>query len=83
MTALFPIKEFRAGKIQASIWKNEKEKNGHTVVQQSVKIQKQYKRSDGEYTKTDYFFAEDLSNLVLVAQKAFEYISLKERNPSD
>ena len=73
-----PIKDFRAGKIQASIWRNEVEKDGQIIVRHSVRIQKQFKNEDGDYQETPYFFPDDLPKLQLVAAKSFEYITLKE-----
>jgi len=73
-----PIKDFRAGNIKASVWRNEVDKDGHTVVRHSVRIQKQYRNKDGDYESTEYYFRDDLPRLILVAQKAFEFISLKE-----
>jgi hypothetical protein len=72
-----PIKNFRSGGIQASVWRDETEKNGQTVVRHSVRIQKQFRKEDGNYQDTNYYFQDDLPKLILVAQKAFEFISLK------
>ncbi|MFB0552319.1 MAG: hypothetical protein ACETWQ_03295 [Phycisphaerae bacterium] len=49
-----PIKSYRVGGIQASIWKNEKERDGNTVLQYSVRIQKQYRNDEGDYQNTDF-----------------------------
>ena len=73
-----PIKDFRAGNIQASVWRNEVHKDGETVVRHSVRIQKQYRKEDGDYENTDYYFPNDLPKLILVAQDAFRFITLKE-----
>ena len=73
-----PIKEFRAGTVSASVWRNEVERNGATVVRHSIRIQKRFRQDDGEWKNTDYFFPEDLPKLQLVATKAFEFVSLKE-----
>jgi hypothetical protein len=78
-----PIKDFRVGNIQASIWRNELDNDGHTVVRHSVRIQKQYRNKTGEYDNTDYYFRDDLPKLILVAQKAFELIALRESNDID
>lgn len=83
MTKQKPIKEFRIGGIQIAIWKNESEKNGGTVVQHSIRIQKRFRDDDGEYRDTNNYFPEELLKLALVATKAYEYIALKERNPED
>ena len=72
-----PVKSFSTGNIQASIWRNEIEQDGQTVVRQSVRIQKQYKNDKGEWQNTDYYFPDDLPKLILVAQKAFDFVSLR------
>jgi len=76
-TSTAPIKVIRAGGISASVWKDEVEKDGATVVRHSVRIQKRFRQDNGEWKNTDYFFPEDLPKLQLVAAKAFEYISMK------
>lgn len=78
-----PIKDFRSGGIQASVWRNEVEKNGQTQVRHSVKIQKQFRKEDGDYQDTNYYFRDDLPKLILVAQKAFEFISLTESKDAE
>jgi hypothetical protein len=79
-----PIKSFKAGNIEASIWRKEVEKDGQTVVRHSVRIQKQFKNEKGDYENTEYYFRDDLPKLILVAQKAFEFIALTEsKNPEE
>jgi hypothetical protein len=79
-----PIKDFRAGGgIQASVWRNKVEKNGQTVVRHSVRIQKQFRKDSGDYQETDYYFRDDLPKLILVAQKAFEFIALSESKDAE
>ena len=74
-----PVKEFKAGTVKAAIWKDEREDQGRTVVTHSVKIQKRFfDKTSGEWRNTDYFFVNDLPRLRLVAEKAFEYIALRE-----
>jgi hypothetical protein len=75
-----PIKSFKAGTIEASIWKQEVQKDGQTVVRYSVKLQKKFKKDKGDWQATDYFFPEDLPKIELVVRKAYEYVSLKEIN---
>ena len=78
-----PVKEFRAGTISAAIWRNEKQDAERTVVQHSVRIQKRYRDSNtGEWKTSDYFFAGDLPKLLLVTQKAYEFITLHESDNS-
>lgn len=78
-----PIKDFRSGNIQASIWRNEAEKDGQTVVRHSVRIQKQFRNDGGDYQETNYYFRDDIPKLILVAQKAFEFIALSESKEAE
>ena len=73
-----PIKSFRAANIEASVFRNKVEKKGEIVIRHSVKIQKHFQNDEGVYEKTNNYFPNELSKLILVAQKAFEFISLKE-----
>lgn len=73
-----PVKSFKAANIEASVWRKEVEQNGKINVRHSVRIQKQYRNKDGDYEKTDYYFRDDLPKLILVAQKSFDFVTLKE-----
>lgn len=83
MTQQKPIHEFRSGRVQASIWKNEVEKQNGIQIHYSIRIQKQFKTEDGEYKDTDYFFPDELPDLELVTRKAFEFVRLRERSIED
>ena len=74
-----PVKQFRAkGNIVASIWKNEVVQDGRTQERYSVQIRKQYKKENGEYQETNRFFPDELPRLVLVAQKAYAHITIRD-----
>lgn len=78
-----PIKNFRAGTIQASVWRTEIQRDSQRFVRYSVRVQRQYRKDDGNYENTDYFFPEDLPKLALVANEAFKFISLKESTETE
>ena len=78
-----PIKDFKAGNIEASIWRKEVQQDGQTRIRHSTRIQKCYRKDDGSYEITDYFFPEELPRLQLIAQKAFEYIVLTESQDTE
>lgn len=78
-----PIKDFRSSNIQASVWRNEVEKDGKIEVRLSVRIQKQFRNDSGDYQETPYYFRDDLPKLILVAQKAFEFIALAESKEAE
>ena len=75
-----PIKRFRAGSVEAAVWKNEQvDQNGQTVERHSVTIRKSYRdKESGQWKQSDSFFPSDLPRLALVVQKAFEFVSLNE-----
>lgn len=74
-----PIKEFRAGAIRAAIWENESEVEGRKVKRHSIRIEKRFfDQKTGAWRASDYFFANDLPRLRLVAEQAFEFITLHE-----
>jgi len=76
-----PVKEFRAGQIKASVWKNEKQNNNNeTVVYHSVKIEKSFKpKGEEDWKTTNSYSREDLAKVQLVAFKAFEWIYIDSK----
>lgn len=73
-----PDRSFRAGHFEASVWRNEKQESGRTVVEHSIRLQKRYQDSDGNWQPTDYFFPAELADAELVIHKAREYVRLRE-----
>lgn len=74
-----PLKEFKAGRVSAACWKSDTEGNGRVVTRWSVKIQKRYQdRQSRDWHSSDYYFGSELADLVLVAQRAFEFVRLRE-----
>ena len=71
-----PVKTFRAGGVEASVWENEAPEGGGT--RRSVSVRKRYRDKQGNWKDSTTFFANDLPCLALVAQKAFEHLALNE-----
>jgi hypothetical protein len=78
-----PIKDFHAGNIQASIWKQDIVKDGRTRIRHLVRFQKHFRKDDNHYKKTSYYFRDDLPRLILVVQKAFEFIALSKSKDTE
>ena len=74
------IKEFSAGKVTASIFQHEVTKNNKTYSRYSTCIKKSFKRSNGEWEDTNYYFPEDLPDLEQLASKVYEHLKLKEKS---
>jgi hypothetical protein len=72
-----PVKTFRAGGVEASIWENKTQEGDREVTRHSIRIHKQYKDKEGNFAKTDYFFPNQLPLLSLVAAKAYEWVMLR------
>lgn len=78
-----PDRSFRAGHIEAAVWRNEKEENGRRTVEYSVRVQKRYQDNDGNWQPTDYFFPGDLADAELAIRKAREFVRLRESGNGD
>ncbi len=46
-------------------------------------VYQKYKDKDGNWQSTNGFWEKDLPNLELVTRKAFEYLTVKERDPQN
>ena len=73
-----PEKKFRAGAIQASVWKNKKVVDNKVVEFLSVSFERNYKTKEGEWNTTHSLRTQDLPKASLVIQKAYEYIMLND-----
>ena len=77
-----PVKEFRAGSVRASIWRDEIAGKDEQMVEVfSARIEKRYKDASGNWQSTSRFNRADLADLELVAFKAREFLSVKQREP--
>jgi hypothetical protein len=79
-----PVKEFRAGGVRASIWRDEvagKDEEAFSVF--SVRVEKRFKDAQGVWQSTNRFKRRELADLELVVFKAREFVSLNEREPQE
>ena len=63
---------FKSGRIRAAVFKHEVDKDGRTEIQRQISIQKRIKDGDN-WRSTETFFPNELPQLVLVTQKAYEF----------
>lgn len=73
-----PEKTFNQGSCRAAVFANEIKQNGKTAIVRNVAIQKRYKDKDGNWQNTNSFGVNDLPKLVLIATKAYDYLTLKK-----
>lgn len=74
-----PEKKFRASPITATVWTNEgKNKEGDVRLYRTVSLERSYRDKEGAWQSTGSLRVNDLPKAVLVLNKAFEYVTLKE-----
>lgn len=74
-----PEKKFRASPITATIWTNEApSKDGEPRIYRTVSLERSYKDKEGAWKSTGSLRVNDLPKAILVLNKAFEYISIKD-----
>ena len=74
-----PEKHITAGAIRASIWKNETvNKEGQPQSSRSVTFERSYKDKEGNWKITSSLQINDLPKAILVLNKAYEYLAMKE-----
>ena len=73
-----PEKKFSTGAINATVWHNEgKSKTGESTEYQTITLQRSYQDKEGKWQTTSSLRLNDLPKAVLVLQKAYEYVVLK------
>lgn len=73
-----PVHEVRAGAISGAVWSKTSTLDGRPVLQHSIRIEKRYRdERTGEWRSTGYMRPDDLPRLVLVANRLFEYLTLR------
>ena len=79
VTKNMPEKKFRASPISATIWSNEvTSTDGEAKVFRTINLERTYKDREGNWKKTNSLRVNDLPKAILVLNKAYEFISIKE-----
>lgn len=73
-----PEKKYRSGGVVATIWKNEKEKDGKKMEFYTINIERSYKDKNDEWATTNSYKSNDLHKVISVCQKSFDYLFIKE-----
>ena len=74
-----PEKKFSTGVITATIWQNQgKSKDGEMVGYRTVSFQRRYKDKNGVWQSATSLRLNDLPKAVLVLQKAYEYLVVRD-----
>ena len=75
-----PKKKFNAGAISATIWENQavNKTNGSPVSYSTISLQRGYKDKDGAWKSTNSLRVADIPKAILVLQKAYEDLTLRQ-----
>lgn len=74
-----PEVKFRAGAISATVWKNTGKRDGQDTEFRTISVERCYKDKNDEWKNTGSMRTSDLPKAVVVLQKAYEYLVLKEQ----
>ena len=74
-----PVVQYRAGQVTASVWSKKQLINKKEVTFFNVTIVKNYTDDKDEWKQTSSFNREDLVKVVLVTQKAIEYVYMQSK----
>jgi len=74
-----PEKTFRHGSCSASVFANTFKKNGKEIEVKRISVQKAFKDETGWKTTNSYDI-NDLPKLILVASKAYDYLTYREKD---
>lgn len=73
-----PVKKFRAGSINVSIFKNNgTSRNGSATEFNTIALQRAYKDREGKWQNASSLRVNDLPRAVLLLQKAYEELVFK------
>lgn len=81
-----PEKRFSTGVVSATVWKNQgKTKAGEETSYNTISLQRRYRDKNDEWQSTNSFRINDLPKAMLVLNKAYEYLVLREQaeGPAD
>ena len=77
-----PEKKFRAGAISAAIWENQTMRDGQQTSFNTISFERAYKDKQGQWQNTHSLRVSDIPKAVLVLNKAYEYLILKNKDSS-
>lgn len=76
-----PEKRFAAGPVVATVWLNRKKQEPETF--KTISLVRNYKDKEDKWQSTNTFRVNDLPKAMLVLNKAYEYLALKQSAETD
>ncbi|MCF7871977.1 hypothetical protein K9L97_02990 [Candidatus Woesearchaeota archaeon] len=79
-----PEKKFIAGSISATIWLNTSQsEDGKEIFYRTVNLGRSYLDKEGNWQNTSSLRTSDLPKAILVLNKAYEFLALKDTEQED
>lgn len=78
-----PETQFERGACRASIFYNEIKKEGNTEKIPNVVISRSYLDKNNEWKRTNTFRVNDIPKLIIVATKAYDYLTKRKKKETD
>lgn len=75
-----PDWKLNTGGISVTIWKDLKEKNGKNFSYYALRIERNFKNSNGDWQKTNSFRQKDIPNLIFLLNEAYRWLLTKDRS---
>ncbi len=75
-----PEKKFVSGPVSAAIWQNQAAGKNGVVNFRTVSFQRVYKDKNGKWQNSNTLRVNDLPRAMLVLQKAYEYLAIRDTN---
>lgn len=70
-----PVKNFRAGAVNVSVWKNQgKEVDGKEMSYNTISLERRYKDKDGAWKSTNSMRINDLPRAAAAINKAYDFL---------
>jgi hypothetical protein len=73
-----PVQKFVSGVLHVAVWETIIEKDKKTMKFYNVTYERSYKDKDDDWQKTTNIQAQDIPKVVMLLNKAYEWIYLKE-----
>jgi len=79
--AILPEIKFSTGALQVTVWKNQgQSKTGESSEYKTISFGRRYKDTKGDWKSTNSLRVSDLPKAVVLLNKAFEYLVLKNQD---
>lgn len=79
-----PEKKFSAGAVKTTVWNNvTTDDKGNQVEYKTISFDRSYKDKNGQWKTTNSLRINDLPKAVIVLNKAYEYLILKEQGTNE